>query len=609
MKTLYLTLLAAILPVSLSSTLNSSQNTPSATSTATIEDYLSTDEEIADYYSALNDYDLENLKGDEFLSVLQTILKDGQVLMSYDGKVSGKSGTKIWDSYLLLDRNWDLSPLTTDEINALDSVEAYWWETDDIWINALYEEDPILFDRSVVNQSGSSYTIDREHVFPKSYGFNGIDGDSSSYQDIYAGVDTHNLHASEGDANSYHSNYPYGEVSDDDKKAVTSSWTGEENGWRGTAEADTYDGIVFEPLEKDKGDIARSIFYMAARYHDYEDESNGDGYPNPALRLSDTPDEPSGTREPSETAETPAVYGILSDLMDWNELDEVSEAEKIRNDLNYQFLQKNRNPFIDYPLWADIAFNPDTTYVVDLTKPSGVSDNSFLLENEDEFDTQYDVGDSIDLTGLSFVDTGEVITDLSLISLDVTNLFTEEVVQSYESLAEVTSITIGNEGYYELLFTYNEKTVSIDITIGNPTFEYSVDFSSLAEEYTTFNKVDFSAITATVTLGSDTKTLDATDLTITLVKGSSTEIVDTSETYTVYFGSFEVNASYDALDGETYTETFSFSVSVPTYLIYVVIALVVVILLIIIIAACVSKSKKKKSSKSKSSKKKKSSKK
>ncbi len=342
---------------------------------ATITDYLSSDEEIASYYSALNEYDLSTLKGDEFLSALQVILSENQVLVSYYGQVQGVEESQSWDNYLLLDRNWDLSPLTEEEITALESGETLWWKTDLIYVDALYEEDAVYFDRTNINRGGTN-SLQREHVFPKSYGFNGINGNSNAYSSIYAGVDLHNLHMSEGNANTKHSNYPYGEVTDESKNPSSSSWSNVQNGWVGQSEAGTYVGIVYEPIEEDKGDIARSLFYMAARYHDYQDESYGEGYPNPALRLDDTPDGITSTREPSATSETPAIYGILCDLMDWNITDEVSEHEKIRNDLNYQFIQKNRNPFIDYPLWADIAFNSETTYIVDLTSPDGVLDTS-----------------------------------------------------------------------------------------------------------------------------------------------------------------------------------------------------------------------------------------
>ena len=45
--------------------------------------------------------------------------------------------------------------------------------------------------------------------------------------------------------------------------------------------------------------------------------------------------------------------GILSDLLEWNKLDPVDEYEIHRNNLIYKNFQHNRNPFIDFPEWAD----------------------------------------------------------------------------------------------------------------------------------------------------------------------------------------------------------------------------------------------------------------
>lgn len=50
--------------------------------------------------------------------------------------------------------------------------------------------------------------------------------------------------------------------------------------------------------------------------------------------------------------------GDLETLLEWNELDPVDEFEIHRNNLIYNNYQLNRNPFIDYPQWARIAYDP-----------------------------------------------------------------------------------------------------------------------------------------------------------------------------------------------------------------------------------------------------------
>ena len=78
----------------------------------------------------------------------------------------------------------------------------------------------------------------------------------------------------------------------------------------------------FCPDDSYKGDVARIIFYLMVAY-------------NEADRYSFT-----------------SVAQSLTMLLDWNELDPVSEGEIVRND-KIEDIQGNRNPFIDYPELAD----------------------------------------------------------------------------------------------------------------------------------------------------------------------------------------------------------------------------------------------------------------
>lgn len=84
----------------------------------------------------------------------------------------------------------------------------------------------------------------------------------------------------------------------------------------------TTNSTYFCPDDSYKGDVARIIFYLMVAYNE------ADNY--------------SFTR----------VAQSLTMLLDWNELDPVSEAEIIRND-RVEEIQGNRNPFIDYPELAD----------------------------------------------------------------------------------------------------------------------------------------------------------------------------------------------------------------------------------------------------------------
>ena len=48
--------------------------------------------------------------------------------------------------------------------------------------------------------------------------------------------------------------------------------------------------------------------------------------------------------------------GVLSDLLEWNRIDPPDEWEIHRNNLLYENYTSNRNPFIDFPEWAEIAW-------------------------------------------------------------------------------------------------------------------------------------------------------------------------------------------------------------------------------------------------------------
>ena len=322
-------------------------NDESSTDLGKFKDY--TTEEVKEYYKDLN----EGISGEELLSSLEVILKTGQK------EVSKSNGGTTWDYYVLFDRDFEKDPLTEEEITNQN------WKRDNVICLPLYDES---FTFIKANKPGNN--VNREHVFPKSYGFGNKNDDSFL---PLAATDMHNLHMGEAKNNQQgHNNYPYGNVANKETAtAITSSISGKITGYLGTNK----NGIpVYEPMDKDKGDIARSIFYMAARYHTYDATLNN----SPALKLSDTPTDVytnKTTITAAETENNPCEYGILSDLLEWNVLDPVDDHEIHRNNLVYTVLQNNRNPFIDYPSWANIAFK---TFDIGISKanPSQVGNKT-----------------------------------------------------------------------------------------------------------------------------------------------------------------------------------------------------------------------------------------
>lgn len=195
--------------------------------------------------------------------------------------------------------------------------------------------------------TGSGITYNREHTWPNSLGF----ADSS----LAAYTDTHMLWLSDKTQNADRGNKPYAYCA----SGCTELTTEANNGFGGGS--GTYPGNSnwykgpdgntgsFEVWDHRKGDVARSIFYMAIRYEGIAAEAAHDGV-IPDLELTD--DRNLITIRPN--SDPKAYMGLLTDLLAWSTQDPPDAAEVARNDVIQSF-QGNRNPFVDHPEWATRA--------------------------------------------------------------------------------------------------------------------------------------------------------------------------------------------------------------------------------------------------------------
>lgn len=158
-----------------------------------------------------------------------------------------------------------------------------------------------------------SNQINREHVWAKSHGqFSGI---------LPMDSDVHNLKPSEASVNNARGNLDFDWSLYPHPAAPECKFT---------------PGVSWEPRDAVKGDIARIILYMDTRYEGTEGEMNltavdkVNTYPYPQ-------------------------HGKLSTLLQWNVTDQPDQFEYNRNNVIYRF-QKNRNPFIDHPLFARLIW-------------------------------------------------------------------------------------------------------------------------------------------------------------------------------------------------------------------------------------------------------------
>ena len=466
--------------------------------------YSQTSKEVLDYYSSISIGD----SGDLLLDKLQELLKVDPLTGRKQAKVDYSSGSSksstSWNGYYLYERDYKLSPLTQSEISTGN------YKTSGIWLNALYCHSPIYIDYRVNNGNFKYYTdwnsetysgtniatgkfvsssvqFDREHVTPKSFGFNGA---NEKYKSLTVGCDAHNLHMGEHEGNSSaHSNLPYGTVV---RNSTTyySKITKEIVGYVGYNK----DNIkVFEPCDEDKGDIARTCFYMAARYHNFEKDINDSNYYSPSLTLKDKVTAIS-TTEPEKTQNNPCAYGELSDLLEWNKSDPVSEEEIRRNDLVYNGIQYNRNPFIDFPSWADACFGNQSVKFDDINIRK-----EYLGE---KIDSTYQVVDSINASlGLKYSNDVSIVEDLkeeSLINAEtnysISSLINNEyfVADQLNSSNKITSTCTSKINPESAKFNLVKDTQGYLIKCNNQYLTYSgsgtnIEMLSNPNEYSYWN--------------------------------------------------------------------------------------------------------------------------
>ncbi len=163
--------------------------------------------------------------------------------------------------------------------------------------------------------------LNREHIWAKSHGY---------FNEIrIMNGDAHNLHAADASVNVTRRNYDFDNVPDG--KVIEEA----------DAKYSPSKG-AFEPSDRDKGAVARTLFYMAVRYEGTDGELD--------LQMSD------------EIPTSGAKHGKLSTLLEWNRKFPPTDFERRRNERVAQS-QGNRNPFIDYPEFADAIWGQKQSQV------------------------------------------------------------------------------------------------------------------------------------------------------------------------------------------------------------------------------------------------------
>jgi len=225
--------------------------------------------------------------------------------------------------------------------------------------------------------SGEGGCYNREHSFPKSW-----------FNDAYPMyTDINHLFPTDGYVNGRRGNQPYGEV-------TAPTWTSQNGSKLGPNIYPGFNGVVFEPRNEYKGDLARGQLYMVTRYQNLVAGWQGNGNANDILN---------GTAYPA------LDNWYISMLFAWHTNDPVSAKEIARNNAVFA-LQGNRNPFIDHPeyvykVWQCTGLLPVT--VTDFTAQK--NENSVLLKWYATYETnfkKFEIERSTD--GVAFYKIGEV---------------------------------------------------------------------------------------------------------------------------------------------------------------------------------------------------------
>ena len=246
--------------------------------------------------------------GQELKTALWNIIKNPSVV-SYDGLINAykKTDTRA-DGYV---RDWYSN--ATNFRHDTDKAGSY-------------------------QKEGDAYN--REHSVPQSW----FSSASPMKSDIV------HVFPTDGYVNNRRSNYPFGEVGTVNYQS--------NNGYSklGYSKVSGYSGLVFEPNDEVKGDIARIYFYMATCYEDKITNWSGESFTG-------------------NSSYQPFSQWTYNMMVRWSKLDPVDEVEVARNKAVYE-VQKNRNPFVDYPGLEEYIWGTkkNTTFSYDNYDDSGTPD-------------------------------------------------------------------------------------------------------------------------------------------------------------------------------------------------------------------------------------------
>jgi|UPI0004873C72 endonuclease I len=295
----------------------------------------------------------------------------------------------------------------------------------------MYSENPTgtdPYNYTATSQQCGNYTregdcYNREHLIPQSY-FDNYAVDPMKNDAFF-------VVPSDGKVNGDRNNYPFGKVG-------TATYTSQNGSKRGnglnSGYAQGYTGIVFEPLNEFKGDIARAFFYFATRYEDLMDNfyTTSNASTCPAKNMFD--------------GSTGRVFSnpFIDILVKWHTDDPVSPKETaINNDIYYNH-QSNRNPYIDHPEYVGQIWN------------------SFLGNSSFEFENSISIYPNPTNNGSISINTNSTIDAMQLISINGQLIYD---TKNPTKINETYTLDNLPKGFYFLKLTSNSNSVTKKISV------------------------------------------------------------------------------------------------------------------------------------------------
>ena len=256
----------------------------------------------------------------------------GQIPTGYYNNTSGKTGYVLKTALKTIITNGHTNHSYGSLYTGYQTTDKDLYYENDNSVLDMYSENPAGTDsyfythgnRKCGNYNSENDCYNREHLLPQS-----VFSSASPMKN-----DIHFVVPSDGYVNGQRSNLPFGEVG---SSVLWTSMNGSKKGYNATS---GFSGVVFEPIDEFKGDIARCLLYFATRY---ESQVSSWTYSNVL----------------NGTSNQVYTNWFLNVLLTWNKQDTVSQREIDRNNACYNY-QGNRNPFIDHNNFVDSIWGMPT---------------------------------------------------------------------------------------------------------------------------------------------------------------------------------------------------------------------------------------------------------